>query len=123
LRRTDCKRNPRKAESALPAFSDTSLGPFFRLESDFAGGALAQQAASAGVPAALMSATIKAASLFAAGHAAAMGIVSTNAVTLARGVLRAMPLSIIGTVSAPLVLAAVIPGLGKSWIKGTLIAE
>jgi RNA polymerase sigma factor (sigma-70 family) len=53
---------------------------------------LAQNAASAGVPTTVVSSTIKAASLFAAGHAAA-GVVSAKAAALTEGVLKAMLLN------------------------------
>src|SRR5579885_2466131 len=54
---------------------------------------LAQNAAPAGVPASVTLSTIKAASMLAAGRAAAPGVISAKAVALAEGVLKAMLLS------------------------------
>jgi RNA polymerase sigma factor (sigma-70 family) len=51
---------------------------------------LSQQAASAGVPAAVVSSTIHTASLLAAGQAAAVGVLSPKAAALTEGVLKAM---------------------------------
>jgi RNA polymerase sigma factor (sigma-70 family) len=51
---------------------------------------LAQHTASASVPAAVVCSTIRAASLFAAGHAAAAGAISVQAVALTEGVLKTM---------------------------------
>src|SRR5262249_47290755 len=55
---------------------------------------LAPDAASAAVPAAVTSSTIHAASLFAAGHAAAPGAPSDKAVALAQGVLKTSPFNL-----------------------------
>ena len=61
------------------------------------GGALAavlsQKAASAGVPTSVVSSTIKAASLFAAGQAAATGAISVKVAALTEGVLKTMLLT------------------------------
>ena len=61
------------------------------------GGALAavlsQQAASAGVPASVVASTIKAASLLAAGKAAATGAISVKVAALTEGVMKAMLLT------------------------------
>src|SRR5262245_21181582 len=61
------------------------------------GGALAvvlsQSVASAGVPTSVVSSTIKAASLFAAGQAAATGLISAKVAALTVGVLKAMLVS------------------------------
>jgi hypothetical protein len=61
-----------------------------------AGGALgmmlSQKAASAGVPAAVMSSTIKVASFFAAGPAVASAVISTRVAALTEGVLKSMVL-------------------------------
>src|SRR5262249_7330193 len=58
------------------------------------GGALAavlsQKAASASVPNSVVSSTIKTASLFAAGNAAATGVISVKVAALTEGVLKAM---------------------------------
>jgi RNA polymerase sigma factor (sigma-70 family) len=51
---------------------------------------LSQKAASAGVPSFLVNSTIKAASLLAAGQAAATGVISTNVSALTNGVVKAM---------------------------------
>ncbi len=51
---------------------------------------LSQQAASAGVPASVAASTIKAASLFAAGKAAATGAISVKVAALTDGVMKAM---------------------------------
>jgi RNA polymerase sigma factor (sigma-70 family) len=73
---------------------------------------LAQQAATAGVPLAVTSSTIRAASLFAAGQAAA-GVLSVKAVALAEGVLKTMLLSKLKIATAVLVAAAVL-GVGAA---------
>jgi RNA polymerase sigma factor (sigma-70 family) len=77
-----------------------------------AGGALAavvcQQAAAACVPSAVVSATIKAASTFAAGQAAAPGGISVRAAVLTEGVLKAMVLSKRKTVTVGLLLVALL---------------
>jgi RNA polymerase sigma factor (sigma-70 family) len=76
---------------------------------------LSQQAAAAGVPAAVASATIKAASLYAAGQAAAAGVISARAAQLAEGVLKTMLLTKLKIAMALLVLAAVaVLGVGAA---------
>src|SRR5262249_50896905 len=89
------------------------------------GGALAgllpQEAASAAVPTSVVSATIKAATVFAAGQAAAMGVISVKVTALTEGVIRAMFLAKLKTVTCTLALtllvglggAAVVPGSGQ----------
>jgi RNA polymerase sigma factor (sigma-70 family) len=68
-----------------------------RLGLAVSGGALAvvlsQNAASASLPTSLVSSTIKAASLFAAGPAAATGVISAQVAALAEGVLKTMLLT------------------------------
>ena len=68
------------------------------------GGALAavltQQAASASVPNAVVVSTIKAASLLAAGKAAATGAISVKVVALTEGVMKAMLFTKLKTVIA-----------------------
>jgi RNA polymerase sigma factor (sigma-70 family) len=54
---------------------------------------LAQEVASAGVPTSVVSSTVKAASLFAAGQTAAAGLISAKAAALTEGVLKSMLLS------------------------------
>jgi RNA polymerase sigma factor (sigma-70 family) len=72
---------------------------------------LAQQAATAGVPLAVTSSTIRAASLFAAGQAAAAGTLSVKAVALAEGVLKTMLLTKLKMATAVLAAVAVL-GVG-----------
>jgi RNA polymerase sigma factor (sigma-70 family) len=76
------------------------------------GGALAavlsQYVASAGVPNMVVSSTIKAATLFAAGHLTATGVISANAVALTEGVLKAMLLTKLKIASAVVFLIAVV---------------
>jgi len=69
---------------------------------------LAQNAASAAVPASVASSTIQAASLFAAGHAAAGGAISAKAVTLAEGVLKSLLLTKLKLATAVLVTLAIL---------------
>jgi RNA polymerase sigma factor (sigma-70 family) len=71
---------------------------------------LSQRAASARVPASVASSTIKAASLVAAGQAAAPSVVSVKAVALAEGVLKTMLLTRLKIATA--VLVAVVAALG-----------
>ena len=77
------------------------------------GGALAavlsQNAASAGVPTSVVSSTIKAASLFAAGQAAATGVISAKVAALTEGVLKAMLLT---KLKIPLTVAVALTGTG-----------
>jgi RNA polymerase sigma factor (sigma-70 family) len=54
---------------------------------------LSRDAATAGVPASVLSTTIKAATVFAAGKTAAAGVLSVNAVALTEGVLKTMLLA------------------------------
>jgi RNA polymerase sigma factor (sigma-70 family) len=74
------------------------------------GGALAAvvagEAASAGVPASVVSSTIKAATLFAAGRAAATGVISAEVAALTEGVLQAMLLTKLKAATVVLLLAA-----------------
>jgi RNA polymerase sigma factor (sigma-70 family) len=70
--------------------------------------ALSQTGASAGVPPSVVSSTIQAASLFAAGQAAAPGVLSAKAVALTEGVLKTMLLSKLKTATAVLVATAVL---------------
>ncbi len=73
------------------------------------GGVLAtglSQSASAGVPASVVSSTIKAASLFAAGQAAATGVIAPTVATLVEGVLRTMLLSKLKIATAVLFVAS-----------------
>src|SRR5262249_34846520 len=54
------------------------------------GAMLAQNVASAGVPTSVVSSTIKAAALFAAGQTAAVSLISAKAAALTEGVLKSM---------------------------------
>jgi RNA polymerase sigma factor (sigma-70 family) len=83
---------------------------------------LAQNAASVGVPTSLVSSTIKAASLFAAGHAAASGVVSAKVAGLAEGVLKTMLLTKVKIVTA-LLLAVATLGIGAGWLTHEVLAE
>jgi RNA polymerase sigma factor (sigma-70 family) len=67
---------------------------------------LAQNVASAGVPIAVMSYTIKTTGLFALGKAAAAGMISPKVAALTKGVLRAMLLSKLKVVMVLVVIAA-----------------
>jgi RNA polymerase sigma-70 factor (ECF subfamily) len=71
--------------------------------------ALSESAASAGVPASVVSSTIKAASLFAAGQAAATGAISVQVAALTEGVMKTMLLAKLKIVGV-LVMAAVLSG-------------
>jgi RNA polymerase sigma factor (sigma-70 family) len=83
---------------------------------------LAQNAASAGVPPSLVSSTIKAASLFAAGQAAATGVVSAKVAGLAEGVLKTMLLTKVKIVTAVLLAVATL-GMGAGWFTHVALAE
>jgi RNA polymerase sigma factor (sigma-70 family) len=72
---------------------------------------LAQQAASAGVPYSVVDSTIKAASLLAAGKAAATGAISVKIAALTEGVIKAMLLSKLrAAIAVVLILAFVATG-------------
>ena len=74
---------------------------------------LAQNAASANVPAAVASTTIRAANFFAAGQAAAVGGMSVKAVALADGVIKTMLLTKLKTATV-MVLAIALAGTGAA---------
>ncbi len=76
---------------------------------------LAENTASACVPAALSAATVKAAMLMAAGPAA-LGIVSTTVTTLTEGVLKAMFIAKIKTATIVVLLGVAALGLGTSGV-------
>jgi RNA polymerase sigma factor (sigma-70 family) len=98
------------------------------------GGALAgllpQEAASAAVPTSVVSATIKAATVFAAGQAAATGVISVKVAALAEGVVRTMFLAKLKTVICALAVTvlvglgamAVVPGSGQLPAAGAATA-
>jgi hypothetical protein len=69
---------------------------------------LSQKAASASVPLAVASGTIRAATYFAAGQAAAPGVVSGKAVDLAEGVLKTMLLTKLKMITAVMMVVSVL---------------
>ncbi len=81
------------------------------------GGALAvmlsQNVASAGAPTSVVCSTIKAASLFAAGQAAATGVISAKVAALIEGVLKTMLLTKLKLTTAALVAVVVVAGVGS----------
>ena len=80
---------------------------------------LSQGAAAASVPAPLLSATVKAANVFAAGTTTATGVISASVAALTQGVLHAMLLSKIKAISATLLLVGVLgTGVGASILAG-----
>jgi uncharacterized protein (TIGR03067 family) len=90
------------------------------------GGALAavlsQIVASAGVPTSTVSSTIKAASLFAAGQAAATGAISAKVAALTEGVLKAMLVTKLKIASVVVLMIAALVG-GARLIYSTQAAE
>ena len=68
---------------------------------------LSQEAASASVPASVLSSTIKAVTLVAAGKAAATGLISANVAALTEGVVKSMLLTKLKTVTALLMVGMV----------------
>jgi RNA polymerase sigma factor (sigma-70 family) len=72
--------------------------------------ALSQKVASAGVPTSLMSSTVKAAAMVAAGQATVAGVVPANVAALTEGVLKAMLLGKLKTATAGLLLIALLLG-------------
>jgi RNA polymerase sigma factor (sigma-70 family) len=85
-------------------------------------GVLAQNAASAGVPAPVVSSTIQAASLWAAGQAAASGVISAQVAALADGVLTTMFLTKLKIATAVLAVVAVL-GTGAGRLTHRALAE
>jgi Sigma-70, region 4 len=75
-------------------------------------GILSQHAASASVPPSLVSSTVKAASLLAAGQAAVAGFISVRAAALMKGVILSMLLNKIKTMMLSAMLAATVGGAG-----------
>jgi RNA polymerase sigma factor (sigma-70 family) len=82
---------------------------------------LAQGMASAALPASVAASTIRAASLFAAGRAAAAGVIPVKAVALAEGVLRTMLLTKLKIATALLVAVAVL-GWGTAALTQKVLA-
>jgi RNA polymerase sigma factor (sigma-70 family) len=83
---------------------------------------LAENAALAGVPASMVSSTIKAASLFAAAQPAATGVVSAKVAGVAEGVLKTMLLTKVKTVTAVLLAVATL-GIGAGWQTHQALAK
>jgi RNA polymerase sigma factor (sigma-70 family) len=83
---------------------------------------LSQHAVSAGVPPAVVSTTIQAATAFAAGQAAASGMLSVKAVALTEGVLKTMLLSKLKIATAVL-LAVVVLGAGAAGLTQNVLAD
>jgi len=73
--------------------------------------ALAQNAATAGVPAAVVEATVLAGGFLAAGRTAAAGVISARALTLAEGVLKTMLLTKLKIATAVLAVLAAVAAL------------
>src|SRR6266849_5911851 len=69
---------------------------------------VAQNVASAGVPTSLMSSTVKAAAMIAAGQATVAGVVPANVAALMEGVLKAMLLSKLKTATVGMLLVALL---------------
>jgi RNA polymerase sigma factor (sigma-70 family) len=84
---------------------------------------LAQNVASAGVPALVVSNTVKAASFFAAGQTAGAGLVSAKAAALTEGVLQTMLLSKIKVATAVLVVAVAVGVSGNRLLVSSRAAE
>ncbi len=86
----------------------------------FSGGALAawlaQNAASAAMPHGLAISTVNAASAYAAGTTAATGLISANVAALTEGVLHAMLFTKLKIASLTALIAAVLLGIGGSFI-------
>jgi RNA polymerase sigma factor (sigma-70 family) len=74
--------------------------------------ALSQEAASAGVPISVVASTIKAASMFAAGPAAATGAISVQVAALTEGVLKGMVLARLRIALTVVALALALAGTG-----------
>jgi RNA polymerase sigma factor (sigma-70 family) len=85
------------------------------------GAMLAQNGASAGVPASVVSRTIKAACLFAAGQAVATGVISTQVAALTEGVLKSMSPSKL-KVAVVILLAIGALGIGASVLPHRTVA-
>jgi RNA polymerase sigma factor (sigma-70 family) len=84
---------------------------------------LAQEGASAGVPTSVVSSTIQAANLFAAGQAAASGALSAEAVALADGVLKTMLLSKLKIATVAVLVAVAVLGAGAAALTQQAPAE
>jgi RNA polymerase sigma factor (sigma-70 family) len=84
---------------------------------------LSQNVASAGVPTSVVSATIKAATVFAAGQAAATGVISVKVAALTEGVLRTMLLNKLRSVLVALVLVVTVLAGGGGILPLTRAGE
>jgi hypothetical protein len=85
------------------------------------GAMLAQNVASAGVPTSMVSNTIKAESLFAAGQTAAAGLISAKAAALTEGVLKSMLLSKL-KVAVVVLLGIGVLGIGATALPHAIVA-
>jgi RNA polymerase sigma factor (sigma-70 family) len=85
------------------------------------GAVLAENVASAGVPTSVVSSTIKATTLFAAGQAAATGAISTKVAALTEGVLKTMLLTKLKIATA-LLMALTLLGAGSVVLTRSLSA-
>lgn len=84
---------------------------------------LSQNAASACVPTSVVSSTIKAANVFAAGKAAMAGVISADVASIMEGVMKAMLLSKLKIAMAVLVVGLLVAGIGTGafnhWTQAT----
>ena len=86
-------------------------------------GGILSQNASASVPTSVVSSTIKAAGLFAAGHAAATGLISAKVAALTEGVLKTMLLTKLKIETAVLLAVVVLGASGGALVWHTQAAE
>jgi RNA polymerase sigma factor (sigma-70 family) len=84
--------------------------------------ALAHNAASASAPTSVVVSTIKATGLFAAGQAAAPGVISVNVAALTEGVLKAMVFTKLKIATAVLLTVGLL-GTGAGWLTHQALAE
>ena len=82
---------------------------------------ISQNVASAGVPIALMSSTVKAATMIVAGQATVAGVVPAKAVALMEGVMKAMLMTKLKTVTA-VVLVVTAVGMGGGLLSRSTTA-
>jgi RNA polymerase sigma factor (sigma-70 family) len=83
---------------------------------------VSQNVASAGVPASLMSSTVKAAAMIAAGQATVAGVVPAKVAALMEGVTKAMLITKLKTVTAALLVVATV-GIGGSLLSRSTAAQ
>jgi len=84
---------------------------------------VSQNVASAGVPTALMSSTVKAAAMIAAGQATVAGVVPAKVAILTEGVIKAMLLSKLKTATVGLLLAALFTGAAGAIYQSQAAAQ